>query len=97
MPGSDNQRYIDFLADEDEKGPLENAEFSAWVRDIPKTLGKLSVTERFVICWRFGLLDGEEMTLQEIGKCLNLSRERIRQIQEEALQKLRMKLDADAA
>jgi RNA polymerase primary sigma factor len=97
VPGSDSQRYIDFLADEDEKGPFENAEFSAWVRNIPKTLGNLSVTERFVICWRFGLLDGEEMTLQEIGKCLNLSRERIRQIQEEALVKLRTKLEVDAA
>jgi len=97
VPGSDSQRYIDFLADEDEKGPFENAEFSAWVRDIPKTLSNLSVTERFVICWRFGLLDGEEMTLQEIGKCLNLSRERIRQIQEEALLKLRMKMEVDAA
>jgi RNA polymerase primary sigma factor len=97
MPGSDNQRYIDFLSDEDAKGPLENVEFAAWVRDIPKNLGKLSVTERFVICWRFGLLDGEEMTLQEIGKCLNLSRERIRQIQEEALVKLRIRLEVDAA
>jgi len=97
MPGSDNQRYIDFLSDEDAKGPLENVEFNAWVRDIPKTLSKLNVTERFVICWRFGLLDGEEMTLQEIGKCLNLSRERIRQIQEEALVKLRSRMEVDAA
>jgi len=97
MPGSDNQRYIDFLSDEDAKGPLENVEFNAWVRDIPKTLSKLNVTERFVICWRFGLLDGEEMTLQEIGKCLNLSRERIRQIQEEALVKLRTRMEVDAA
>jgi RNA polymerase primary sigma factor len=97
MPGSDSQRYIDFLSDEEAKGPLENVEYNAWVRDIPKTLGQLSVTERFVICWRFGLLDGEEMTLQEIGKCLNLSRERIRQIQEEALLKLRTRLEVDAA
>jgi len=97
MPGSDNQRYIDFLSDEQAKSPLENVTFNAWVRDIPDTLNKLSVTERFVICWRFGLLDGEEMTLQEIGKCLNLSRERIRQIQEEALVKLRSRLEVDAA
>ncbi len=97
MPGSDNQRYIDFLSDDQAKSPLENVTFNAWVRDIPDTLSKLSVTERFVICWRFGLLDGEEMTLQEIGKCLNLSRERIRQIQEEALVKLRTRLEVDAA
>jgi RNA polymerase primary sigma factor len=55
------------------------------------------VVERFVICWRFGLVDGDEMTLQEIGQCLSLSRERIRQIQEEALGKLRDRMEVSAA
>jgi len=77
MPGNDNQKYIDFLSDEDAKSPLEMVSLNDWLRSIPKTLEHLSVVERFVISWRFGLVDGDEMTLQEIGECLSLSRERI--------------------
>ena len=97
MPGNDHQKYIDFLADEDAKDPFEATDLNNWIRSIPDRLSDLSPTERFVLCWRFGLVDGEEMTLQEIGTCLSLSRERVRQIQEEALSKLRVKLEVDAA
>jgi RNA polymerase primary sigma factor len=97
MPGNDHQKYIDFLADEETKNPFEATDLNHWIQSIPDRLGELSPTERFVLCWRFGLIDGEEMTLQEIGTCLNLSRERVRQIQEEALVKLRTKLEVDAA
>jgi RNA polymerase primary sigma factor len=97
MPGNDHQKYIDFLADEETKNPFEATNLNAWIRSIPDRLGELSPTERFVISWRFGLVDGEEMTLQEIGSSLSLSRERVRQIQEEALGKLRLKLEVDAA
>jgi len=97
MPGNDHQKYVDFLSDENAKSPLEMASLNDWLKNIPKTLEHLSVVERFVICWRFGLVDGDEMTLQEIGQCLSLSRERIRQIQEEALVKLRDRLEVSAA
>jgi RNA polymerase primary sigma factor len=97
MPGNDHQKYIDFLADEETKNPFEATNLNKWIRSIPNRLSELSPTERFVISWRFGLVDGEEMTLQEIGSCLGLSRERVRQIQEEALGKLRIKLEVDAA
>jgi RNA polymerase primary sigma factor len=97
MPGNDHQKYVDFLQDENAKSPLEMAAMNDWLKSIPQTLEHLSVVERFVISWRFGLLDGDEMTLQEIGQCLSLSRERIRQIQEEALVKLRDQLEVDAA
>ena len=97
MPGNDHQKYIDFLADEETKNPFEATNLNAWIRSIPDRLGELSPTERFVISWRFGLVDGEEMTLQEIGSSLSLSRERVRQIQEEALVKLRIKLEVNAA
>jgi RNA polymerase primary sigma factor len=97
MPGNDHQKYIDFLADEETKNPFEETNLNAWIKSIPERLGELSPTERFVISWRFGLIDGDEMTLQEIGSCLSLSRERVRQIQEEALGKLRSKLEVDAA
>jgi len=97
MPGNDSQKYVDFLADEETKNPLEAATLNAWIRSIPDRLSTLSPVERFVLCWRFGLVNGDEMTLQEIGQCLSLSRERVRQIQEEALGKLRTRLEVDAA
>jgi len=97
MPGNDSQKYVDFLADEETKNPFEAATLNSWIRSIPDRLSSLSPVERFVLCWRFGLVNGDEMTLQEIGQCLSLSRERVRQIQEEALGKLRTRLEVDAA
>jgi len=97
MPGNDSQKYVDFLADEETKNPFEAATLNSWIRSIPDRLSSLSPVERFVLCWRFGLVNGDEMTLQEIGQCLSLSRERVRQIQEEALGKLRIRLEVDAA
>jgi len=97
MPGNDSQKYVDFLADEESKNPFEAATLNSWIRSIPDRLSSLSPVERFVLCWRFGLVNGDEMTLQEIGQCLSLSRERVRQIQEEALSKLRTRLEVDAA
>jgi RNA polymerase primary sigma factor len=53
--------------------------------------------EQKIIRWRYGLDSGEEMTLKEIGDYYNLSRERIRQLQEQALRKIRRHLALDAA
>lgn len=52
-------------------------------------LTNLGEKEALIIEMRFGLLDGKPMTLQSIGKTLNLSRERIRQIIEKALPKIK--------
>ena len=52
----------------------------------------LDERERHIIRNRFGLLGGEELTLEEIGKTLNLSRERVRQLEREAKLKLRSSL-----
>jgi RNA polymerase primary sigma factor len=97
MPGNESQKYVDFLADEEAKNPFEAATLNTWIRSIPDNLASLSAVERFVLSRRFGLVDGEEMTLQEIGLRLDLSRERVRQIQEEALGKLRNRLEVNAA
>jgi RNA polymerase primary sigma factor len=48
--------------------------------------------EARILRWRFGLDDEDELTLKEIGDKYNLSRERIRQLQEQALGKLRSRL-----
>lgn len=98
MPGNDHQRYVDFLADESSRNPFDETTLNSWIRSIPERLSSLNPTERFVLCKRFGLVTGDdEMTLQEIGRCLSLSRERVRQIQEEALVKLRARMEVHAA
>ena len=55
---------------------------------------QLNRRERHIIRNRFGLLGGKELTLEEIGKTLNLSRERVRQLEREAKEKLRLTLQA---
>ena len=52
----------------------------------------LDERERHIIRNRFGILGGKELTLEEIGKSLNLSRERVRQLEREAKNKLRTTL-----
>ena len=52
-------------------------------------LGTLAGRETLVIKLRYGLTDGTEYTLAEIGRRLGISRERVRQIEDEALRKLR--------
>jgi RNA polymerase primary sigma factor len=58
-------------------------------------LGVLSEREAHVVRLRFGLRDGRERTLKEVGEELSLTRERIRQIEAEALKKLRVEMHKD--
>jgi RNA polymerase nonessential primary-like sigma factor len=57
--------------------------------DIERMMSKLTPQQKEVIRLRFGLSDGQSMTLARIGEILNISRERVRQIEREALTKLR--------
>lgn len=59
---------------------------------IRRALVTLDERERHIIRNRFGILGGKELTLEEIGKTLNLSRERVRQLEREAKDKLRRNL-----
>lgn len=61
-------------------------------RLVQAALIELDERERHIIRNRFGLLGGKELTLEEIGKTLNLSRERVRQLEREAKDKLRANL-----
>jgi RNA polymerase primary sigma factor len=58
--------------------------------EVERMLGSLTSRERFIVELRFGLGKDEAMTLKEVGKRLKLSRERVRQIEERAKQKLRV-------
>lgn len=57
--------------------------------DLQKLMADLTPQQREVLALRFGLADGQSMTLAKIGARLNVSRERVRQIEREALSKLR--------
>jgi RNA polymerase primary sigma factor len=94
---SDDRRYIDLLADEEGKSPFEFTMLKVWTNEMDKVLGVLTPMEQSIIRWRYGLINGEELTLKEIGDHYNLSRERIRQLQEQALRKIRRHLSLDAA
>jgi RNA polymerase primary sigma factor len=98
VSGTDNRRYVDLLADEGTRNPFDNTVLASWQRDLNSVLDILTPMERTIIRWRYGLdNEGDEMTLKEIGDHYRLSRERIRQLQEQALRKLRRRLSLDAA
>ena len=78
----------DLLPTEDES-PEDVLMQEALYRDLQQLLADLTSRERDVILMRFGLGDGHPYSLAEIGRALDLSRERVRQIEAKALQKLR--------
>ena len=85
----EDDRLIDLVADRQTVAPVEAAEARSLGDVLRQFLAELSERERAVIEMRFGLRDGRAYTLEEIGAALNLSRERVRQIEAEALRKLR--------
>ena len=88
----DGRKFIDFLQDENMLSPYENLVSQKWGEEVRRLLGTLTPIESRIIRWRFGLDDEDELTLKEIGDKYNLSRERIRQLQEQALTKIRKQL-----
>ena len=79
----------DFLADELQDTPEEEFMSRSGEELLERVLGTLTSREALVIKLRYGLINGTEHTLAEIGRQMGVSRERIRQIEEDALRKLR--------
>jgi RNA polymerase primary sigma factor len=88
----DGRKFIDFLQEEDALSPFDHLANNNWKDEVRRLLTTLSPIESRIIRWRFGLDDEDELTLKEIGDKYNLSRERIRQLQEQALGKIRRQL-----
>ncbi len=88
----EGRRFVDFLEEENEPSPFERLSTRAWREEVRRLLGTLTPIEARIIRWRFGLDDQDELTLKEIGDKYNLSRERIRQLQEQALGKIRRQM-----
>jgi RNA polymerase primary sigma factor len=85
----DGRKFIDFLQDEGALSPYDALASQKWNAEVRRLLTTLTPIESRIIRWRFGLDDEDELTLKEIGDKYNLSRERIRQLQEQALGKIR--------
>ena len=89
--GSDDSFLGNFVEDETVESPEEGV-FNKYLKlQIESILADLTEKEKQVIRLRFGLNDGVPRSLEDIGKIFNVTRERIRQIEDKALQKLRQK------
>ncbi|MCC5637190.1 RNA polymerase sigma factor SigC [Nostoc sp. CHAB 5844] len=87
--GKDKDTELGELLETDSVTPEEMLMRESLQRDLQNLLADLTSRERDVILMRFGLADGHPYSLAEIGRALDLSRERVRQIESKALQKLR--------
>lgn len=85
----DSTEYGDFIPDESAQQPVDAASKELLREQIRNVLGFLSEREREVLEMRFGLNDGKDHTLEEVGRSFGVTRERIRQIEAKALRKLR--------
>jgi RNA polymerase primary sigma factor len=88
----DGRRFIDFLESENTLSPHEELSALRWSDEVRRLLATLTPIESSIIRWRFGLDNEDELTLKEIGDKYNLSRERIRQLQEQAIGKIRRQM-----
>jgi RNA polymerase primary sigma factor len=85
----DNSQLGDFIEDEDALEPMDAAAREMLREQVKNALAVLTERERQVLELRFGLVDGKDHTLEEVGQYFNVTRERIRQIESKALRKLR--------
>ncbi|NMH60303.1 RNA polymerase sigma factor RpoS [Alteromonas ponticola] len=87
--GENDKALLDILADEKEFGPEENLQDDDIKDNIVKWLTDLNPKQREVLARRFGLMGYEPSTLEDVGTEIGLTRERVRQIQVEALRRLK--------
>ncbi|CAM3949384.1 RNA polymerase sigma factor RpoD [Deinococcus marmoris] len=81
--------YGDFIPDDNLDSPVDNAAKTLLSEELEKALSKLTEREAMVLKFRKGLVDGREHTLEEVGQRFSVTRERIRQIENKALRKLK--------
>ena len=79
----------DFIPDDDAPSPADTAHLTMLKEQLDDVLRTITPREAKVLLLRFGLKDGRQRTLEEVGKEFNVTRERIRQIEAKALRKLR--------
>ena len=84
-----DHRHPAYLVPDTSGSPADEAVLAALRQDVSDVLDALTPRERRILALRFGFVDGEEWTLERVGGEFNVTRERIRQIQNQALRKLR--------
>jgi RNA polymerase primary sigma factor len=88
--GDDEENELgELIADPDALVPGDEAARALMKDDLDDLLAELTPRERRIIQLRFGLADGHQRTLEEIGKRLGISRERVREVERSALVRLR--------
>ena len=89
MGEEDDGKMADVIVDESAKSPIESATQTLLREQLLAVIDTLTPREQEVIRQRYGLLDGKQKTLEEVGKEFSVTRERIRQIEAKALRKLK--------
>jgi len=89
----DSERFADIVKDENADSPYEQLEEKNNTALIHEMVATLDPREQTILRYRFGLDGDEEKTLEDVGDKFGVTRERIRQIQEVALKKLRKKIE----
>ena len=87
--GDTDKALLDVIADDKSKGPEGDLQAQDMSNNIITWLHELNVKQREVLARRFGLMGYEAATLEDVGSEIGLTRERVRQIQVEALKRLR--------
>ncbi|BBA79369.1 RNA polymerase sigma factor SigD [cyanobacterium endosymbiont of Rhopalodia gibberula] len=87
--GDNQDTELGDLLEDTGPSPEDYATYSSLQLDLDKLMEDLTPQQKEVLALRFGLADGKPLTLAKIGTILNISRERVRQIEREALAKLR--------
>jgi RNA polymerase primary sigma factor len=85
----ENSTLGDFIEDQEAAIPIDAASKEILHAQVQESLSVLTEREREVLELRFGLVDGQDHTLEEVSQYFNVTRERIRQIEAKALRKLR--------
>ncbi|AQS39205.1 RNA polymerase, sigma 38 subunit, RpoS [Shewanella psychrophila] len=94
LGGDNDKALLDVLAADDNVGPDYKVQDEDMSKSVVKWLDELNTKQREVLARRFGLLGYEPSTLENVGKEIGLTRERVRQIQVEALKRLKDLLGA---
>ncbi|MCS6997783.1 MAG: RNA polymerase sigma factor RpoD [Aquificaceae bacterium] len=88
--GDDEDTHLrDFIEDKSVPSPEEQVSRKLLREQLIRVLSTLGEKEREILMYRYGLVDGIEYTLEQIGKMFNVTRERIRQLETKAIRKLR--------
>lgn len=94
MDDDESSRIADVVADPNAAAPFDRVLLETDTELVREVLATLNERENKILAWRFGLTNGNPLTLEEIGAKMSLTRERIRQIQDQALKKLRSRMEA---